>query len=156
MVGKKLRCPNCGAVNPTAATPAGVLRCWLCTEPFQCETAEVADEEEHRERSPLERQGTTFGLTTIILVVTIAAIGFGIFRRSPAFGILFLVLLSPALVRTQVFASRRARSGVPLTKLQRFEMFVTSFSATLGVLFVITIAAIIAFLGTCFFLITQY
>ena len=156
ITGEKLRCPNCGAVNPTAAPTTDVLKCWLCTEPFHRDAAKMTDETEPDQQTLLEKQGMTFGLTTVMLVVTLAAVGFGVFRNNPAIGVLFFIFVTPALIRTQVIAMRRQRSGVPVTALQRLELFMVSFSATFGIVIALTVAAAIALLGTCIILISQF
>lgn len=150
------RCPTCGAINQTSANPSDVLKCWLCSQAFKRDGTNVVDPTISGPRNPLDQQGATFGLTTIMIAVTLIAIGFGIFRIAPGLGFLFVVLLTPAFVRAQVIAMRHKNTGVPQTWQQHVGTFMTSLVGTLGVLILISIAAIVALFGTCIFLMTQF
>lgn len=152
----RYRCPTCGAMNQTSANPSNVLKCWLCTHSFTRDGTKVADNAVAEPRNPLEKQGVTFGLTTLMLIVTMAAIGFGIFRSAPGLGILFFVLLTPALVRAQIITMRQRELGVAQSVIEVFATFVVSLGVTMFVLGLVLIAAVIAFVGTCFYAFSQF
>lgn len=150
--GGKYRCPYCDAINFTQAPPPDTLKCWMCAETFPNDKALPVGPAED---VPVE-QNFVFGITSLMLVVTLAAVGFGLFRAMPGLGVLFLVVLTPALVRAQIVTRREQKLNAPLTKQQQFRAFFTSFATTMGVLALIGIGVVVALFGTCILLLTQF
>ena len=151
-VGGKYRCPYCDAINFTDAEPPPTLKCWMCAETYPREQARPINPAE----DPDNKQGFVFGLTTLMLIVTLAAVGFGLFRSMPGLGAMFIVLLTAVMVRAQVESRRDRDKNPPLTWKQEFKAFFTSFATVLGIVFLIIIAIAIAFFGTCIFLMSQF
>jgi hypothetical protein len=90
----------------------------------------------------------TFSLATLLLVVTGLAVVFGLMTVAPGLGILVLVLMVPALVRTQaVTRLDDERAGRQSTFGEKVGAFVVS----LALMALIAIAACVAFLAACFF-----
>lgn len=133
-----VHCPECGA-----GVRADAERCWLC----------------HRElgaRDPYAPpaeivlapgSGTAqFSLATILLVTTLVAVCLGVFRISPGFGVIVVVLATPALVRTIVAGTREKQRGHRLSVAEKIGTFAASF----GVMILACVAGIAAFLAACF------
>lgn len=151
-VGGKYRCPYCDAINFTDAEPPPTLKCWMCAETYPREQARPIDSDE----DPNKKQRFVFGLTSLMLVVTLAAVGFGLFRSMPGLGTMFIFLLTAVMVRAQVESRRDRDKHPPLTWKQEVKAFISSFATVLGVLFLVIIGIVIAFFGTCIFLMNQF
>lgn len=140
-------CPECGA-----SLPPQVTRCWLCGRdiapsgpatltgtPF----AEVAG----AGTSPFEQRAKfQFSIASMLLWMTLAAILLSLFTISPGLGILLGILSAPAAIRTAVLAMRREAAGRPMT----VESKVTVFLGTAGIVLIFVVAALAAFVATCF------
>jgi hypothetical protein len=131
-------CPECGAGVRTDA-----VRCWLChrelgaRDPYS-PPAEIA---------LVPGSGAAqFSLATILLVTTLVAVCLGVFRISPGFGVIVVVLATPALVRTIVAGTREKQRGHRLSVAEKIGTFVASF----GVMILACVAGIAAFLAACF------
>ena len=87
----------------------------------------------------------TFGLSSLMLVIALAAVCFGVIREVPGLGIPLAVVATPALVRTFGVVGRRRAKGQTMTTLEQLGAFLGSVSvvATIGV------ASGAAFFGTC-------
>jgi hypothetical protein len=110
-------CPKCGAkLSP------GQSKCWLCLSRLADQTivlAECVAEGDDGRR-------LRFGVSAILLSITLAAILCSIFAMNPGLGILAAVLLVPALLRTLVVASRREKTGKPMSAGRKALTFSTS------------------------------
>lgn len=130
-------CPQCGA-----ACPAEADRCWMCharlsptdADPF-AQPAAAAD--------PLG--SGQFSLATILLVITLIAVCLGVFRISPGFGLAMIAFSVPALIRTFVAGVQQKRTGQRLTVGDKL----TAFAASMGIMVLVGIAAVIAFQIAC-------
>jgi hypothetical protein len=92
-------------------------------------------------RSPI-----TFGLDTLLLTVTLVAVCLGLGAFSPTLGILLAIVAGPAYIRTLVVVARRKQTGGESGVAGKIEVFFVS----LTVMFAVAIAALVAFVGTCF------
>ncbi|MBW3598746.1 MAG: hypothetical protein KY475_15910 [Planctomycetes bacterium] len=140
-----ITCRDCGAENP-----AGRTQCWLCNAPLKAPAP--ADE------SPLAKEGAappkfvrsgaarTFGLDSLFLIITLAAVLLGILSQAPGWGALFAAAAVPAVVRTVMLQGRLKQQGRPMDVAQKIVTFLGSF----GVAALATVAAIIVFVATCF------
>jgi hypothetical protein len=125
------RCPLCGRYNNSAEPRSD----WK------------PEENPYAAPAPVGPPGT-FSLATLLLVVTGLAVVFGLMTVAPGLGILLLVLMVPALVRTQAVMRRDdERSGRSATFGEKVGAFVVS----LALMALIGIGAVIAFLAACFF-----
>ncbi len=130
-----LRCPKCDCVNKSQSK-----NCWLCRA--ELESAKAA----HGSQPPDFSPPMTFGLSTIFLVITLIAVCLGVTVQAPGLGILIFVLATPALVRTIVYGHGIKGSGFKLTAQEKIEAFI----ASLGVVTLIVIAAVGAFMVVCY------
>ncbi len=94
-------CSQCGAENV-----AGRSTCWLCQRPLVI-VAELA--------APAPMGGQPqFGLSTLLIGLTVVALCLGLLRSSPGLAIFLLIVSVPALVRAyaanRLDVSRGARS----------------------------------------------
>lgn len=142
-------CPACGAAIRLAAD-----RCWLCGARLSESPAnQVADgiRAANVIDATLVSQETaaTFSLTSLFLVMTLAAVAAGVFAAAPWLGILFLVIALPALVRTMLITSRRKVRGQPATPRQRVLAFVESSALMLGYFVAICGSLVIALFSAC-------
>lgn len=125
------RCPLCGRFNDRAEHRSG----WM------------AEDNPYAAPAPVGPPGA-FSLATLLLVVTGLAVVFGLMTVAPGLGILVLVLMVPALVRTQALTRRDdERAGRQSTFGEKVGAFVVS----LALMALIAIAAGVAILAACFF-----
>jgi hypothetical protein len=92
-----------------------------------------------------ERVMFQFGISSLLLLMTLTAVLFGLFSMEPGLGIAAMVLAVPALVPTSIVAMRKGSRGRPMTALQRVGVF----TAWVALMMVVAIAAGIAFFITC-------
>lgn len=131
------RCPECGAELAT-----GQARCWLCERKL----SEAESGNPYASPQPAgENVDFQFSLASLFLIMTLVAVGTGLFLVAPGFGVLFAVLCVPALVRTIVAAKQQRRAGAPLTIGDKTGVFVMSFF----IMVAIGIAASVAFGVAC-------
>jgi hypothetical protein len=131
------RCPHCQAeVYWSEAT-----QCWLCGQSLDRPGPAVAPPP-----PPMEPARRTFGLSSLMLVIALVAVCLGVYREVPGLGILLAILVTPALVRTSVVATRRKAGGRPMPPLDKVGVF----AGTLAAVVVIGVSAIAAFAITCF------
>jgi len=91
--------------------------------------------------SPCTRAGVTFSLSSLFLVVTLAAVGLRVTMSVPEWRIPLAILSVPALARvTLISAHRRERGGT----LSRWEK-VGFYFGSMGADFVIAVAAIVVY-----------
>lgn len=138
------RCPRCGAALGLRAD-----LCWLCGagvgeragQPASgASAAEVID-------ATLVSQETaaTFSLTSLFLVMTLAAVAAGAFAAAPGLGILFLVVATPALARTMIITTRQKTSGVSSTPFQK----IVSFIGSIGLVVLVLTSVVTALFSAC-------
>lgn len=128
------RCPDCGA-----QTPLDAQTCWMCGRLLIQLVAEPP-------RRAVATSPVSFSLATLMLMVTLVAVGLGMFAIWPGLGILYCLAMAPALVRTAVGARRRQLSGQTLGLDRKFQLFATSLAVSVAAF----VAAIVAFFATCF------
>ena len=129
------RCPECSAHLTVAAE-----RCWLCGADLSAEGKTASPPGAGTDI----QTASTFNLSTLFLVMTLAAVAAGAFAAAPGLGIFFLVVATPALVRTMVITTRQKASGVASTPLEKVVGFLGSVGVVLALLVAIQIALFIA------------
>ena len=92
-----------------------------------------------------ERVRFQFGISSLLLLMTLTAVFFGLFSMAPGLGIAAMIVAVPALVPTSIIAMRKGSRGRPMTALQRIGVF----AAWVGLVVVVLVAAGIAFFITC-------
>jgi hypothetical protein len=98
---------------------------------------------------PAERAASarrTVHLGTLMLLIALIAVCLGVFRLAPGLGVLFLILIVPALVRTILSAGQQEDRGHPMS----WDEKLLTFFGSVGVVAVLGLAASIAFLVACF------
>src|SRR5262245_58847993 len=97
------RCPECGA-----ELAAGQTQCWLCRG---TPGGEAKSEPARLPRSAAaENASAQFSLSSLMLVMTLIAVCLGLLKVSPGYGILLIIVATPALVRTMVATTRRKQA----------------------------------------------
>ncbi len=141
-----LACRQCSAPIPTRAR-----YCWMCGVPVRPEepvAARPASTEEPN-AAPAEivepRAAYQFGISTVMLIITLSAVLLGVFQMQPGIGLALLFLLTPALVRTCVTAARREARGQPMSPTAKLGVF----GSTVGIVIVVVAASIAAFFAVC-------
>ena len=129
------RCPECSAHLTVAAE-----RCWLCGADLSAEGKTVSPPGAAKEI----QTASTFNLSTLFLVMTLAAVASGAFAAAPGLGIFFLVVATPALVRTMVLTTRRKASGVTSTAGEKVVNFLGSLGIVLLGMFSLQLALFLA------------
>ncbi|MBX7166318.1 MAG: hypothetical protein K1X74_08200 [Pirellulales bacterium] len=129
-------CPECGAANLTIPGAPRPAECWLCRRVFGAADAMRASSPATEQR-PLQ-----FGLSSLLLCITLVAIFFGLLAAAPPMAVLFFLLTLPALIRTTVVLRRR---GQPATLGEKFLLLWSS----AGAVFVAWVSAAGAFLAVC-------
>ncbi len=135
--GDPLICPDCGAGVATKDS-----RCWICKRPFASDvpgTAELAG------GASEQRATFQFGISSIMLIITLAAVILGVWQMAPGIGIALAVVAIPALIPTCIISMKKGARGRPLTPSEKFGVF----AALAGVVMIVIIASGIAFFVTC-------
>ncbi len=139
-----LNCPECGAVNFGASE-----KCWLCGHILTIGAKTTFSPD----RPPLSIDAShatdasrTYSLSTLFLLVTMAAVLCGITAVAPGLGIVLMILAVPALVRTFAYSAGQKNMGKRVMPYENLAMFLLS----MGIVFLIIIAASIAFVAACF------
>ena len=133
-------CPECGATKPLSRTKRS---CWLCGHSFDGPSITTATAVP---RASAVRQPQSFGLATLMLVVTLISVVMGLTALAPGLGILLIVLLTPAMVRTFGIVGRQKAKGRQVAAAHK----IGTLFASLAVVTVIGSASVGAFLVTCF------
>ena len=123
----QLSCPQCGAENPFDAQ-----KCWLCGELVQV-PREASQESQQVPAPPVSGQDSRardFGISWVILVLTILVLSVVIALQWPGVGIALVVVMTPILIRAAIQAKREFRRRL---------------TAILGALATTEVAAIVGF-----------
>jgi len=102
-------------------------------------------EEPRPDKVPPSRPGRSW-IASAMLVVLLVAIGLGVFRANALVGGLLIASAVAALIWIAFGARRRKVAGRPMG----FEDGVRTYAFTLGNIFLVLVAATIAFFATCF------
>ena len=138
-----LTCPACG--NPLG-TGANCPACRLnaggradndAEAPLPCSS----DTSSPRPQAPPFQ----FGLSSLLLITTLAAVIMSVSVMVPGVGILLAILATPALIRTYVLVRRSRADGKPAPTQEKFVLFITC----LGISALIALGTGAAFFVTC-------
>ena len=135
-------CPQCSAPLPTKAR-----FCWLCGVSLR-PTAAVPVRQVRVEPPPIiePRAAYQFGISTLLLAMTLLAVLLGVFAMSPGVGLAITFLATPPLIRTCIVATKRKTRGQRMSPLAKLGVF----GSTLGIVIVVVAASIGAFFAVCF------
>ncbi len=131
-----IHCPECSAANE----PGNTL-CWLCGRrfdaggPIDAQLLSAAPPAAHPQ----------FALSTMMLIITLICVCLGVLTIAPGLIVPLVVVVVPALFRTVSATKRMARQGQDVTISDR----VAAFSTSLGIVFLVWIAGIVAFGAAC-------
>ena len=114
-------CRECGAKRQVGDQEY----CWLCYARLESPSHDVL----LRPATAQQQAGNTFGLSTLMIVVVLCPVLFGVFRESLGFGILLAIVVTPVLVATVARSLKRQASGRPMTGWQHVD----TLAATAGV-----------------------
>lgn len=112
-------------------------RCWLCRQTWDVSPQDAA--------KPHPVAPVQFGLDSMLLAMTFAAVVCGAFVIAPGAGAAIAVLGLPALIRTAILARRSRVAGEPLSTVAK----TVTFLATMSFVVVLLLAMGIAFYATC-------
>jgi 4-amino-4-deoxy-L-arabinose transferase-like glycosyltransferase len=136
-------CRECRAANATTAR-----RCWLChadlTKPPPPPATHLPPPLPVADVGPW-----TFSLSTLFLLVTLLALGMGIFALAPGLGVLYAVLVAPPLFATSIVGVRRRRRGQAWGGKEKAATAALSVAGTLAGLSLLIVAAVVAFFIYC-------
>lgn len=132
------KCPQCGAERV-----AGSTVCWLCRAPL-AEGEGLTGPNPYAAPQSLARP-PQFGLASLMLVITLAGLCLGLVTVAPGLIVPLLVFVIPAIIRTTIVTSRRAVDGAQQTLGNK----VLTFLASLGIVYVVWMAGVVAFFGAC-------
>ena len=107
-------CRECGAKS----VPGGNV-CWLCRARLEAPARAVV-------LPPATAQRWTwrmFNLSTLMVMVALCAVLFGVFWQWPGLGILLAIALTPVLVETFLDVVKREASSRPMTVSEKFSTF---------------------------------
>ena len=135
MMRNHVTCPECGAEVSTE-----IDRCWLCD---RAQDTSAADERNHA--PTIEPHQPQFGITSLMLTITLIAVVLGVLRLVPGLGIALVVFVTPAFVRATVLAAREKAAGRRLGTGKK----AVAFLASLGLVVSLVMAAGAAFYVTC-------
>ena len=144
---KSFHCPECGAVNPI-----GKSQCYLCERKFDAGGLSITPLRTATKASdfatalPSARGTSTYSLSSLFLIVTLAAVCFGLIAQAPGLAIPLIVLITPALLSTFVKSRKKRAAGSEFTTADKIQAFVMSFGAVLLTIF----AGVAAFFTACF------
>jgi hypothetical protein len=128
-------CLHCGArVSPSDK------RCWLC------EIELSVDSTRPRTASPAPPASPQFALSTLLLVMTLACVGFGLASIGPGLTVLFLLVAAPALARLMIVSRQAAGRGAPLSVADK----ISGFAVSVAIILLAWVGAGVGFLGACF------
>lgn len=132
-----LSCPHCLAANDQAAE-----RCTACGKPLV-----LVIFEENPYAPPRVPNGPhTFHIGSLMLLIALIAVCLSLLVTIPGVGVLGILVLTPALIRTIHGAWRGQGDGRPMDWNDRLMLFL----ASIGVVLAIEIGMVVAFTATCF------
>ena len=133
-------CPHCEAL-----LSPGWTECWLCGASAPTAVTAPFPNVPQGECRPASRGRLQYGLSSLLLFMTLVAILCSITSMSPGLGIGLIILSVPALVRTCVVAPRSGVHGQPMSVRAKTAVFLI----TIPVVVFVCVTAAAAFFATC-------
>jgi hypothetical protein len=137
-------CPHCGA-----ECDARSQRCWLCHGNVSAK-AEIVDAEVVSEPPRHAPSDVFFAVAAGILALVIVLVGVGAALTEPGLAVMMGVVVVPALVATVVRIQQQQYRHGYVSWGERLATFVVSASLVVGVLMLLCVAAVVAFIIFCF------
>jgi hypothetical protein len=138
-----LVCSACGAVRPDR-----VSRCWLCRREVQaidCPPVRAAAAEPIANRQPM-----SFSLATLMTVVAVVAVGFGLANWNISYAISYAMLVVVPLIAVAVRELHNRSGGREVTWSQRIATFFISIVIIQALAAALVVAGAIALCLACF------
>jgi hypothetical protein len=123
-----VNCPHCGVENPSAE-----VSCRSCSRGLVLYIG------------PAHNLPRRFGLGALMVLVAAVAPGLGLLRDAPVLGVLILLVLPAAVIRTTAAISQSAADLRPLNFDQKVQIFFGSIGVMIGVLS----STILVFFAAC-------
>jgi len=138
-------CIKCGAQQSRE-----MRTCWLCG------ALTTLNSHKPRAVNPVRPAPDrfSFSLSTLLLLMTLAAVCFGLLAEAPGLGVPLCVLLVPVLVRTAKVVRRREAAGVTVSRAEKIGLMATSLGVATVVAVVVAVAAFCSFCGVCLLLVS--
>ena len=95
---------------------------------------------------PFDLFDPTYGLSTLMIMVALAAVLFGVYREWPGWAGILLAIVTPGLAATVVMSLKRRIRGHPMTGWQKLATFATAVgvvAASAGVLTGMVVLAVV-------------
>lgn len=92
---------------------------------------------------------SSFGIASMLLTMTLIAVGLAIFIAAPGLGIAMAILAFPAFIRTLLVVRKRKMLGRPVSTEAKVGLYLGSFSVTLVVTLVTVFASALTFCFSC-------
>ena len=140
-------CKECGAANASTARD-----CWLCGAAVRpaLGMAPPPLPGARAVAAPPSERGWKFGLTLLLVVIALVAVGFGIVREAAGLAVLYAIVVTPALLATLIATARRRSAGRPMGGGDKFKTFFIWVCITLAAIPLLGIAAVVALVLYCF------
>lgn len=133
-------CEVCGASNPGQRT-----QCWLCEGPLKVPAADVIVPSTAYEN----HAAFQFSFASLMVTIALIAVLLGVFRLWPGIGVLLLIIVAPAWIRTCLTViSRQSRQGT-VTFGKKATIFATSLAIVVGIGVMLIAAIVGAFAAFC-------
>jgi hypothetical protein len=136
-------CAECGA-----AIPSGAERCWLCHGQALAGGGRPAPPAQAARRE--SRTAWQFSIATLLILMTVTAVLFGVGEMSPGLAGALAVLVVPALAATAVSAARLRSHGVELTLSEKVSLFAGKLAVVLAITGLLIVAALVVLAARCF------
>ncbi len=138
-------CPKCGAQQPRKTDV-----CWLCGAKITADAVGT----QPIDPTLAAPQQFSFSLSTLLLLMTLASVCFGLLAVAPGLGIPMCVLLVPVLVRTAMVVRRREAAGLVVSHVEKIGLMASSFSVAIVLAAVVSAAAFAGFCGVCLLMVS--
>jgi MFS-type transporter involved in bile tolerance (Atg22 family) len=91
----------------------------------------------------------SFSLNSLMMLVTLAAVCFGLLAAAPGLGVFVCVILLPVMIRTALVVRRREAAGLDVSPGTKVGLFFGSFAAASVIAVVVAGAAFGSFCLSC-------
>lgn len=135
-----LLCVDCGSTNE-----AGAKVCWLCGQTLTPATSVVVPSDAPPEAVAKEE----FDTTSLVIVVTVIAVGVGLTANEPGLLIPYAIVSIPALISTFKKTRKRAAESRPMRPAEKVLAFFVSTATVVAIFIGIQIAIVIAVALVC-------
>jgi hypothetical protein len=140
-----VHCPQCSALLST-----GKARCWLCGADVSAvdlgqTTAELA-------RTPYGEVATStagFSLASLMMFITLLCVVLGVSTIAPGVGVPLGLILLVVWARTVNVVQQRQKRGLPMTRLEKLQFFISTAGFALATLVLVGVAGGAALFTVC-------